>query len=1031
MRQKTGTFIFVLAFILLWACTPSSLIKEKPKTTPAPTTTKENTIVLPSDSTTPEVSLESIEEVVADTIAALADTIEAPLETIKETADSIIAPVDSLKTDSLEVPSEKEEKAEAILPDSLPIDTSRPAHAALKRDTTLMDSLELAIYKYNKVIDDSLRLDSLNRQKKNGIDAPVKFSANDSIIYEAATGTAQLFGSSHVEYINMDLQSDQIYMVLDSSLVHATGSADSLGNKFGTPIFKMGSDTYENDTMAFNFKTKKGLIQQVYTQQEDGYLTAEVAKRGANGELFLGHGKYTTCDDPHPDFYIAMSRAKVRPGKDVVFGPSYLVVCDVPIPLAIPYGFFPFTKSYSSGFIMPTYGDETSRGFYLRDGGYYFAISDKMDLKLIGEIYTKGSWGISAASNYRKRYRYSGSVFASYQNSVTGEKNMPDYAKQTSFKIQWSHRQDPKANPFSNLSASVNFATSSYEKNNLTSMYNPQTMTQSTRTSSVSYSTNFSSIGLSLSTTMNLNQNMKDSTIAMTMPDLNISISRFYPFKRKKMAGKERWYEKISMSYTGHFSNSINTKEDKLMHSNIIKDWRNGMQHSIPISGNFSILNYINVNPSINFTDRTYTNKIMKSWDEVASKEVNDTVYGFYNVYNWSMSVSASTKLYGFYIPSRKLFGDKIDRIRHVFTPSVSFSYSPDFSAKRYGYYETYQKTDAEGNVTLVEYSPYSGSLYGVPGRGKTGSISFDMSNNIEMRIKSDEDTISGFKKVSIIDELGASMSYNMAAKIRPWSDLNTRIRLKLTKSYTFNLNAVFASYVYEADSVGATPRLSETQTYWGLGKLGRFQGMSQNLSYTISNDKIAKIIRWLKGERDEKDKKKDRRRDIDDEDDDEDDNEVETNVDRDLEKGKHGAKREKAGKAETDEDGYMAFSLPWSLSFGYGISMREDNNVKRFNYNTMRYPYKFTQNLNISGNIRISDGWNISFSSGYDFDYKKISMTTASLSRDLHCFNMSCSVVLAPYTSYNFSFRCNASTLTDALKYDKRSSYSNSVQWY
>ena len=546
----------------------------------------------------------------------------------------------------------------------------------------------------------------------------------------------------------------------------------------------------------------------------------------------------------------------------------------------------------------------------------------------------------------------------------------------------------------------------------------------------MSYSTNFSSIGLSLSTTMNLNQNMKDSTIAMTMPDLNISISRFYPFKRKKMAGKERWYEKISMSYTGHFSNSIDTKEDKLMHSNIIKDWRNGMQHSIPISGNFTILDYININPSFNFTDRTYTNKIMKSWDEVENKEVNDTVYGFYNVYNWSMSLSASTKLYGFYIPSRKLFGDKIDRIRHVFTPSVSFSYSPDFSAQRYGYYETYQKTDAEGNVSLVEYSPYSGALYGVPGRGKTGSISFDMSNNIEMRIKSDEDTITGFKKVSIIDELGASMSYNMAAKTRPWSDLNTRIRLKLTKSYTFNLNAVFASYVYEADSVGATPRLSEHTTYWGQGKIGRFQGMSQNLSYTISNEKVAKIIRWLKGERDEDDKKKDQQRNnLDDEY--EDENDVETNVDRDLEEGKHGAKRESAGKAETDEDGYMAFSLPWSLSFGYGISMREDNNVKRFNYNTMRYPYKFTQNLNVSGNIRISDGWNISFSSGYDFEYKKISMTTASLSRDLHCFNMSCSVVLAPYTSYNFSFRCNASTLTDALKYDKRSSYSNSVQWY
>ena len=885
-----------------------------------------------------------------------------------------------------------------------------------------MDSLAQAIWLHNKAVDDSLRLDSLNRQKKNGIDSPVDFSAEDSLIYEAGTGMAHLFGSSHVKYQDMDLKSEQIYMCLDSSLVHATGAVDSLGQKFGTPVFQMGSDTYENDTMAFNFKTKKGIIQDVYTEQEDGFLTSELAKRGATGELYLQHGKYTTCDEPHPDFYIAMSRAKVRPGKNVVFGPAYLVVCDVPVPLAVPYGFFPFTKSYSSGFIMPTYGDETERGFYLRDGGYYFAISDKMDLKLLGEIYTKGSWGISAASNYRKRYRYSGSVYGSYQNTINGEKNMPDYAKQTSFKIQWSHRQDAKANPFSNLSASVNFATSSYERNNLTSMYNPQSMTQSTRTSSVSYSTGFSSIGLTLSTTMNLSQNMRDSTISMTLPDLNISISRFYPFKRRHMVGKERWYEKISMSYTGHFSNSISTKEDKLLKSNLIKDWRNGMQHSIPISANFTLFNYINVNPSISFTDRTYSNKVMQSWDMASQSVVRDTTYGFYNVYNWSLSLSASTKLYGYYIPSRKLFGNKIDRIRHVLTPQVSLSYAPDFSASRYGYYDTYQKTDANGNVSLVEYSPYQGQLYGVPGKGKTGSVSFDLSNNIEMKIRDRNDSL---RKISIIDELGGSMSYNMAAKIRPWSDLSARLRLKLTKSYTFNLSAVFASYVYEADSVGATPRLSEHTTYWEKGKIGRFQGMSQNLSYTIDNTKVANLFKWLRGERVDK-KNKGRDKDSDD-----DENEVETNVDKDLEQGKHGAKRENAGTAETDEGGYMLFSLPWSISFGYGITMRENTDVKKFNYNSMRYPYKFTQNLNMSGNIRISDGWNISFSSGYDFENKKISMTTASLSRDLHCFNMSCSVVLSPYTSYNFSFRCNASTLTDALKYDKRSGYSNSVQWY
>ena len=895
------------------------------------------------------------------------------------------------------------------------------AAAALKRDTTVMDSLELAIYLHNKAVDDSLALDSINRQRKHGIDSPVEFSANDSLLYEAGHGMAYLFGNSHVKYQNMDLQSENIYLSLDSSLVHATGARDSVSGKlFGNPVFQMGSDTYQSDTMAFNFKTKKGFIQQVYTEQQEGYLTSQLSKRGANGELYLQHGRYTTCDEPHPDFYLALSRAKVRPGKDVVFGPAYLVVCDVPLPLAIPYGFFPFTKSYSSGFIMPTYGDETERGFYLRDGGYYFAISDQMDLKLLGEIYTKGSWGVSAASNYRKRYRYSGSFYGSYQNSVTGEKNLPDYSKTTSFKIQWSHRQDAKANPYSTLSASVNFATSSYERNNLTSMYNPQTMTQSTRTSSVSYSTSFSSIGMSLSTTMNLNQNMRDSTIAMTMPDLNISISRFYPFKRKHMVGKQRWYEKIAMSYTGHFSNSISTKEDKLMHSNLIKDWRNGMQHSIPVSASFTVLNYINLTASFNFTDRTYTNKIMRSWD--GTTEQRDTIYGLYNVYNWNMSLAASTKLYGFLTPPRGFLGGRIQKIRHVFTPQVSLNYAPDFSASRYGYYETYQKTDSEGNVTMVEYSPFQNSLYGVPGKGKTGSIAFDMSNNLEMKMYDRNDSL---RKISLIDEFGASMSYNMAAKIRPWSDLSTRIRLKLTKNYTLNMNAVFASYVYEADSVGARPRLSEHTTYWEQGKIGRFQGMSQNLSYTISNEKISKIFKWLRGERDNKKDKDENEPALDDI------NSIESNVDPDMEKAKHGAKKQNAGLAETDEDGYMPFSMPWSVSFGYGITMREDTDVKKFNYNTMRYPYKFTQNLNMSGNIRLSDGWNISFSSGYDFENKKISMTTASLSRDLHCFNMSCSVVLSPYTSYNFSFRCNASTLTDALKYDKRSGYSNSVQWY
>lgn len=979
MKKKTLIFLMLFAFVFVWAEVPFSSFMNGVKG------------VFNVDST------------------ALKDN----------TFDSDSASEDSISEYSISIDS--------VYGDRLSVDTLTADSLSKKSvtgpDTTKMDSMQLAIYRYNKAIDDSLAFDSMNRKRKNGIDAPVKYSAEDYLVFEAATGVAHLYGDSHVEYEDMDLKSDRIYMSMDSSLVHATGARDSLGKMYGLPVFKMGNDTYESDTMAFNFKTKKGLINDVYTQQEDGFMTGELSKRNEKGEIFIQHGRYTTCDKPHPDFYIALSRGKMRPGKDVVFGPAYLVVADVPLPLAIPYGFFPFSKSYSSGFIMPTYGDETERGFYLRDGGYYFAINDKMDLKLIGEIYTKGSWGLSAASNYRKRYKFSGSFYASYQNTINGEKNMPDYAKQTSFKIQWSHRQDAKANPFRTLSASVNFATSSYERNNLTSMYNPQSYTQSTRTSSVSMTNTFSSIGMTLSTTMNLNQNMRYSTIALTLPDLNISISRFYPFKRKKMVGKERWYEKISMSYTGHLSNSISTKEDKLLHSSLTRDWRNGMQHTIPISGNFTLFGYLNVNPSFNFTDRMYTTKIMRSWDETAMAEKTDTIDGFYNVYNWSMKVSASTKLYGMYVPWKKLFGDKIVAIRHVLTPQVSFSYAPDFSSRRYGFYESYQKTDADGNVSLVEYSPYSNGLYGVPGRGKTGSISMDISNNLEMKIRSDKDS-TGLKKISLIDELGASMSYNMATDIRPWSDLSTRLRLKLTKSYTFNMNAVFATYAYELDENGR-PRLSDHTTLYSQGKFGRFQGMSQNLSYTLDNKKLANFFKWLRGEKVNKNDE-----DTDNDDDEYDEYDRETNEDKTMQRGQRGARKENAGKAETDDDGYMTFSMPWSLSFGYGISMRENTGGK-FNYDKMRYPYSITQTLNFSGNVRLSDGWNISFSSGYDFENKKISMTTASLSRDLHCFNMSCSVVLSPYTSYNFSFRCNAATLTDALKYDKRSSYSSAVQWY
>lgn len=863
--------------------------------------------------------------------------------------------------------------------------------------------------------EDSIR----KHQKKSALEAPVVYQAKDSMLMYMGSKNAFLFGDANVMYQKIELTSENIKMNMDSSTVYAVYGLDSLGNKYGLPIFKDGGEEYKSENMSYNFETKKGFIRNVYTAQQDGFLTSEDSKKGADNEMYLRHGRYTTCDEEHPHFYIALSRAKARPGKDVFSGPAWLVVEDVPLPIAIPFAYFPMTSSYSSGFIMPTYGDESTRGFYLRDGGYYFALSDMMDLKLTGEIFTKGSWGIGAQTTYKKRYKYNGNFYFNYQVTKEGEKNMPDYSVTKNFKVQWSHRTDSKASPNSSFSASVNFATQSYEKKNLSSLYNPTSYAQSTRTSSVSYSHTFRKIGLSLSSSFNISQNMRDSTIALTLPSLSISLSRFYPFKRKHAVGKERWYEKISMNYTGTLSNSISTKEDKLMHSSLIKDWRNGMKHSIPVSASFNLLKYINVTPTFNYTERWYTNKVVQSWDTERQTAVKDTIYGFNRVFDFNLSLSANTKLYGFYKPNPKVFGKKLNMVRHVFTPTVSFSYAPDFGDSKWGYWDTYTKTDLEGNVSLVSYSPYAGSLYGSPSKGKTGMVSFDMSNNIEAKILNKDDSL---KKISIIDELGASLSYNMAAERQPWSNLSTRLRLKWGKT-TFNMNAVFATYAYEFDKNGNV--VVGNRTEWSYGRFGRFQGMSKNLSYTFNNQSFKKIrtsILKLFGKNVEETEDTTADADMDEEDE---ELSLETNEDSEAK-----PKESKYNEDGLDKDGYMKFDMPWSFSISYGITMAEDRS-KDINVKSMRYPYKFTQNMNFSGSLRLSTNWNCSFSSGWDFTTSKISMTTVSISRDMHCFNVNCGLVFGTYTSYHISLRANASTLTDALKYDKKSSYSGSVKWY
>jgi lipopolysaccharide assembly outer membrane protein LptD (OstA) len=887
-------------------------------------------------------------------------------------------------------------------------------------DTTLVavDSLQSR--------SDSLPSDSLSvlsvpakTPPKQPLAAPVVYEAKDSIVF-TQSGYAHLYGAGKTNYQQIELTADVITMNIDSSTVYAHGVADSLGTETGKPVFKDGETSYETNAIRYNFKSKRGLISNVVSQQGEGYVVGNNAKKGANDELYLRKGIYTTCDNhEHPHFYLQMTYAKVRPKKNVVTGPAYLVVEDVPLPLAVPFFFFPFSSSYSSGFIMPTYMDDSNRGFGLTDGGYYFAINDKIDMKLRGDIFTKGSWALNLESTYNVRYKYAGMFQASYQVTKTGDKGLEDYQVSKDMKLVWSHRQDAKANPNTTFSASVNFATSSYERTNIGNLYNANAASSNTKTSSVSYSRNFPDQKLNISATANIAQTTRDSSIAVTLPDLNITLSNIYPFKRKKMVGDERWYEKIQFRYTGRFSNSINTKDNLLFKKNLIKDWKNGANHNIPISATFTLFKYFNLTPSINYTERWYTKKVMRDWDYEDQREVRtDTLNGFYRVYDYSASLGLNTKLYAMYKPL--FFKKKQIQIRHVITPQVSISARPDFGADNYGYYKTYIRKRTDGTQDTVSYSPYSDGMFGVPGKGRSGSINFDLSNNLEMKYLDKNDSI---RKISLIDELGGSISYNTAAAVQPWSNLNLRLRLKLSSHYTFSMNSVFATYAYEFDSRGNV--VTGNRTEWSYGRFGRFQGYSNSFSQTFNNDTWKKWKeKWNKlwgiggesagsGSSNATDPNADETADVD-----------------AANPNAASAGEKKKVKAKADADGYQEFKIPWSFNLNYGFTISEDRS-KPINRHSMRYPYKITHTLSGSGNIKISNKWSMNFNASYDFNAKKIAQTVFNITRDLHCFSMSAS--LSPfgvYKYYNFKISANASILQD-LKWEQRSQTQNNIRWY
>ena len=878
---------------------------------------------------------------------------------------------------------------------------------ALSRDSAVRvvhaDSLGFSRPKSNGTADP--------KKKKGGaaIDAEVQYSAKDSMTFDFERKKMYLYGDAEVIYGDINLKAYAIELDMDSSIAYAHGRVDSLGNESGLPVFKDKSGEYEMREMKYNFDSKKAIITHIVTEQGEGFVIGQRAKRVDEKTYFMKDARYTTCQDhEHPHFYLNLTKAKVIPGKKTVTGPAYLVLLDVPLPLAIPFAIIPSTKSYSSGIVMPSYGDESSRGFYLKNGGYYLAANEYFDLKILGDVYTKGSWGLHLSSTYKKRYRFSGSFASDFISNVYSEKSLPDYQKNNDFSVKWSHSQDAKANPDRTFSASVNFSTSSYNKNNVGNIVDPATLATNQKSSSISYSRKWAWNPFRLTASLLHSQNSRDTSISLTIPDISITSSRrFYPLKPRNLVGStNNPFYNLNLSYSLSLKNSISCKEKDLTFapSKLWTDWKNGVKHSIPLTTNIKLLKYFTLSPSMSYTERWYFTKTRCVWDEESQAIVKlDPEVGFNRVYDFSFSVGTSTKVYSFYRPVRAIFGDHINAIRHVMTPSVSISYTPDFSKPMYGFYDRFQYYNAKTDkVVDYKYSYYNGYLYGTPGSAKSGKLTYSLGNTLEMKVASDEDT-TGFKKIPILESLNFYSGYDFMKDSLKMDNISMSGRTKIFGT-SVNFTANFDPYGLVASSTGAAIKVNKSAIRQNH-RLVQFNNASLSFSYQLSPSTFS---------RNKSDKKS-----SDESADDDDDWALHAADNDNPQPGAQMDKNMSEPEVDDSDDGYASFSMPWSLSFSYSLNASRG----KFDPQTCSYAVQFKQSLNVNGSLALTPKWKLSISSGYSFDEHKLSQTSIGITRDLHCWTMNFNVVpVGLYKSYSFNIAVSSSILRD-LKYDQSSS--------
>ncbi len=839
---------------------------------------------------------------------------------------------------------------------------------------------------------------------KDAVEFPIIYNATDTMIIDNKTQKVYLVNNASAVYGTIDLKSYYIELDLVSSDVYAYGRRDSSGKLVDTPIFKDGDEEFNCEELRYNFKSKKARILNIITEQEGGFLHSDITKMHEDGNLHIRGSKYTTCDAEHPHFYVRLPKAKVYPGEKIISGPAYLVLEDIPLPIALPFGYFPVQQEVSSGIIIPRYGEERGRGYFLKDGGYYFNINDYFDLKFTGDLYTNGTWRMASASNYRMRYKFSGNFSFSYANNVTGHKNLEDYSKSTNYSIRWTHTQDPKARPGSRFSASVNMSSSGYDREN---SYTVAEHVTTTKQSSISYSKSWAGTPFNFSTSLNHSQNSSTKNVSVNLPKASFSMGRIYPLKSKNSTKKGFWQD-LQIQYSASLDNRINVADSLLFTDQVWQNMKNGFKHDIPITLPIRFIKNFTVSPQLRYSGVLYTSKVEKRWeDNYYDPVTNDTISGviteeipgFFYGQSFSPSISASysPQIFGTY--TFKNPDSRIIAVRHVLKPSVSFSYVPSMDGWSSDMYREYVR-DTLGN--MGEYSIFEGSIYGTPSLpSRSGSVSFSLTNIFEAKVRTRNDTTGLGEKVKLIDNLALSTSYNPFLDSLRWAPVSLTFRTRLMKEIDISARGAFDMYANNESGGRINKFLWETD---------RKPARLTNFNLSVGFDLKRLIDNYLAVDNAGNEQ----------------DSQSDTNMGLSFDKESRDPARETkpapsglgvqnsdAGGLVFDEYGYADFSVPWSLRLAYNMY-----------YRTSGLTSDITQNMTLNGSVTLTNKWAISYTTGYDFKMKDITMTRIGIERDLHCWQMSFNWVPAGYLkSWDFTIRVKSSVLQD-LKYERRKDF-------